>query len=78
MVVGYVFIGAAPSKEFDIYTQLLKIPEIRDVHVLYGEYDLIAKVESDNYPHLANVVFNQIRDIEGILQTKTAPEIGNH
>jgi DNA-binding Lrp family transcriptional regulator len=78
MVVGYVFIDAAPTKEFDIYTQLLKIPQIRDVHVLYGEYDLIAKVESDDYPQLADVVFNRIRDIKGIVQTKTAPEIAIH
>jgi DNA-binding Lrp family transcriptional regulator len=75
MVVGYVFINAAPSTEFDIYTKLLEIPEIKDVHVLFGQHDLIAKIESDNYNQLANLVRDNIREIDGILYTKTAPEV---
>jgi len=74
MVVGYVFIDAAPSKEFDIYTKLLEIPQIRDVHVLFGQHDLIAKIESDDYLQLADVVYEKIREIDGIIGTKTAPE----
>ncbi|UCC41420.1 MAG: Lrp/AsnC ligand binding domain-containing protein [Thermoplasmata archaeon] len=74
MVVGYVFIGAAPSTEFGIYTKLLEIPQIKDVHVLFGEYDLIAKIESDSYNQLADLVEKEIRDIDGIVNTKTAPE----
>ena len=74
MVVGYVFIDAAPSTEFEIYTKLLEIPQIKDVHVLFGEHDLIAKIESDNYSQLADLVRQEIRDIAGILGTKTAPE----
>ena len=75
MVVGYVFIDVAPSTEFEIYTKLLKIPEIQDVYVLFGEHDLIAKVESNSYSSLGDLVQKQIRDIEGIVYTKTAPEI---
>ena len=74
MVIGYVFIDAAPSTEFNIYTKLMEIPQIRDVHVLFGQYDLIAKVESDDYLQLANVISQKIREIEGIVGTKTAPE----
>ena len=75
MVVGYVFIDTAPSTEFEIYTKLLEIPQIKDVHVLFGEHDLIAKIESDTYNQLADLVRQEIRDIAGILGTKTAPEI---
>lgn len=75
MVVGYVFIDVAPSKEFDICTQLMEIPQIRDVHLIFGEHDLVVKVESDSYNQLADIVYQRIREIRGIIHTKTAPEV---
>jgi anthranilate phosphoribosyltransferase len=74
MVVGYVFIDAVPSKEFAIYTQLLEMPQIKDVHIISGQYDLIAKVEFDTYKQLTDFITEQIRVINGIVSTKTAPE----
>jgi len=71
MAIGFVLITAAPAHEHEIYHQLSKIPEIIELHPLFGEYDLIAKIEADDFESLGDIVVNKIRSIEGIIDTKT-------
>ena len=71
MVIGFVFISTAPAHEHDVYTNLSKVPEIIELHPLFGEYDLIAKIEADDFENLGVVVVNKIRSIDGVIDTKT-------
>ena len=71
MVVGFVLISAAPAHEHDVYNKISKIPETVELHPLFGEYDLIAKIEAENFDKLGNVVVTKIRSIKGVLDTKT-------
>ena len=61
MAIGFVLISAAPAREHDVYNKLSKVPEIIELHPLFGEYDLIAKIE----------FVNKIRSIDGVIDTKT-------
>jgi DNA-binding Lrp family transcriptional regulator len=71
MAVGFVLISAAPSKEHDVYNHLLKVPEIVELHPLFGEYDLIAKIEASDFDSLGQIIVNRIRTIDGVMDTKT-------
>src|SRR5437879_3621658 len=71
MAVGFVLISAAPGKEHDVYNTLLKVSEIVELHPLFGEYDLIAKLEAADFDTLGHVIVNKIRSIEGVVDTKT-------
>lgn len=71
MAVGFVLISAAPGKEHAVYAQLLKVSEISELHPLFGEYDLIAKVEAPDLDSLGQVVVGKIRSIDGVVDTKT-------
>ena len=71
MAIGFVLITIAPALEHDVYTKLSKVPEIIELHPLFGEYDLLAKIEADDFESLGVIVVNKIRSIEGILDTKT-------
>jgi len=51
--------------------QTLKIPEIIELLPLFGEYDLIAKIEAEYFEKLGEVVVSKIRSIEGVIDTKT-------
>ncbi len=42
---------------------------------LFGEYDLIAKVEADSYDAFEDVVVSKIRTIEGVKSTKTLARV---
>jgi DNA-binding Lrp family transcriptional regulator len=71
MAIGFVLINAAPAREHDVYNKLSKVPEIIELHPLFGEYDLIAKIEADDFEDLGVVVVNKIRSIDGVIDTKT-------
>ncbi len=71
MVVGFVLISTAPGKEHDVYNQLKDMPEIVEIHPLFGEYDLIAKIEVKDFNLLGKIVVDKIRTIDGVIDTKT-------
>lgn len=71
MAVGYVLITTRPAKEMMVYDELRKCREVCEVHPLFGEYDIIAKIDTENTNGVGTVVSDKIRLIEGIKDTKT-------
>jgi len=71
MVLGYVLINIAPTHEQDVFNKLSKASDIIEIHPLFGEYDLLAKIEAKDYEKLVEILINNIRPIEGIIDTKT-------
>jgi DNA-binding Lrp family transcriptional regulator len=45
--------------------------EITESHTLFGGYDIVARVEAENYEKLGDIVLNKIRTIEGVMDTVT-------
>jgi DNA-binding Lrp family transcriptional regulator len=71
MAVGFVLINVAPAHEHEVYNKLSKIPQIVELHPLFGEYDLIAKIDANDFEELGTIIVNKIRSIVGVLDTKT-------
>lgn len=71
MAVGYILITTQPSKEMDVYNLLREIKEVEEVHPLFGEYDIIAKLRAENADSIGRIVVEKIREIDGIIETKT-------
>lgn len=71
MVIGYVLISVAPSKLKKIFKELSSIPKINELNALFGEYDIIAKIEVDDVEQLAKIVIEKVRTITGIVDTRT-------
>ena len=71
MATGFVLITTKPGKEHYVRARLDEIKEVTSRWMLFGEYDLIAKVESDEEYNLTRVIVEEIRPISGITDTKT-------
>ena len=71
MAIGFVLVSAAPGKEQEVYNGLQKVAQITELHPLFGEYDLIAKIEAEDFDTLGKVVVDKIRAIDGVVDTKT-------
>jgi DNA-binding Lrp family transcriptional regulator len=71
MVIGFVLISTIAGKEHDVYASLIDMKEIIELHPLFGEYDIIAKIETENFDDLGKIVVENIRTINGVLNTKT-------
>jgi len=71
VAIGFVLITIVPTHEHDVSTKLSKVSEVIELHPLFGEYDLIAKIEAEDFEKLGSIVVNKIRSIEGVIDTKT-------
>ena len=71
MPVGFVLINTAPELGHEVYNKLLKVPQILEVCPLFGKYDLIAKIEAEDFEKLGEIVINKIRSMKGVIDTKT-------
>ena len=72
MTTGFVLISTAPSKERSVYSELLKIHEIVELHAISSDHGLIAKVETKDTNHLSEIVLKRIRSIPGVIDTDTS------
>ncbi|MEM4257737.1 MAG: Lrp/AsnC ligand binding domain-containing protein [Candidatus Thermoplasmatota archaeon] len=75
MAIGFVLINVTPTLERKVFETLSKIQEIKELYQLFGEYDIIAKVETKDYESLGDIVVNTIRSVQGVLNTKTLTAI---
>ena len=71
MATGFVLITTKPGKEKDIRNELDQISQVVNRWMLFGEFDLIAKIEADDEYTLTRVIVEEIRTILGIVDTKT-------
>ena len=72
MVVAFVFIKVKAARAKHVLNALRKIHGIKEVYALYGQMDIMAKVETESLRDLGNIVTNYIQLIDGIIETSTA------
>ena len=71
MSSGYVLVNVEPGSESSVFEQLSKLTFVTDINHLFGDYDIIIKVEADGIGIIAGMVVESIRSISGISNTKT-------
>ena len=71
MAIGFVLISTVPAKEHDVFSALSNVDEIVEIHPLFGEYDIIAKIEAEDFNQLGQIVIDKIRTVNGVIDTKT-------
>ncbi|MEM0139909.1 MAG: Lrp/AsnC ligand binding domain-containing protein [Ferroplasma sp.] len=75
MSVAFVLISVIPGKEHEVYNRISMLKYITEVHPLLGEYDMIARIDTENMSEIGKLVIQDIRTISGVVDTKTLTEI---
>lgn len=71
MSVGYVLVNVEPGSEVNVFNAASSLSFVTDANLLFGDHDLIVKLEADNMGDIARLVVESIRAIPGVLNTKT-------
>lgn len=71
MATAFVLINVETGREREVYDSLMEIDEVIEVYPLFGEYDLITKVETKWFDDLSEVVVEKVRGIVGVTDTET-------
>lgn len=70
MTLVYLLIRAEHGKDGLVKAALSKFDEIIEIHEVFGRYDIIVKVETENTKKFRRFINNKIRIIEGIKSTE--------
>ncbi|MBJ07616.1 MAG: AsnC family transcriptional regulator [Euryarchaeota archaeon] len=69
--LAWILISCEPGRERDVYLQLLDMPVVSEVSVVYGELDLVARIDFESEREMSKTLIEEMRHVEGIRKTET-------
>jgi DNA-binding Lrp family transcriptional regulator len=66
-----VLINAEIGAESDVLKGLKDIPEVKESHMVYGVYDIIARIQTDTMQELKDIISWKIRRLDKVRSTLT-------
>jgi DNA-binding Lrp family transcriptional regulator len=76
MPIAFVLINSEAGTEKKVVNELKKIQEVKEVYVVYGTYDIIAKVEAETMDKLKDIVTWKTRRLDNVISTLTMIVMG--
>ncbi|MCP8310966.1 MAG: Lrp/AsnC ligand binding domain-containing protein [Candidatus Methylarchaceae archaeon HK02M1] len=71
MPLAFVLINADLGAEEELVGELKKIENVKEVYIVYGVYDIIAKIEADSMEKVKETVTWNIRRLDKVRSTLT-------
>lgn len=71
MISAYLLARVKPNKDREVLEKLRRLGPVKEAATLYGEYDVIAKLEVESLEDLDTFIFDTVRTIAGIDATTT-------
>ncbi|BFH73347.1 Lrp/AsnC ligand binding domain-containing protein [Sulfurisphaera javensis] len=71
MASAIVLINTDAGGEDEVFERLKSMNEVTEVHVVYGVYDIVVKIEADSMDKLKDFVTNTIRKLPKVRSTLT-------
>ncbi|MEM0084966.1 MAG: Lrp/AsnC ligand binding domain-containing protein [Candidatus Methanomethylicia archaeon] len=71
MSTAFVLINTEIGSEREVAKELVKIDGVEEAYVIYGVYDIIAKVKAENLDKLKEIITLKIRKMEKVRSTLT-------
>lgn len=71
MPSAFVLVNADIGSEEEVLRDLEPISEVKEAHMVYGVYDIIARVETETMQDLKDVISARIRRLDNIRSTLT-------
>lgn len=68
---AFILLKTEPSREREVYLVLSDIDSVVETHALYGEYDLLVRVQCENSKALTTLLMQTMRQISGVRETET-------
>ncbi|MEM2917087.1 MAG: Lrp/AsnC family transcriptional regulator [Candidatus Bathyarchaeia archaeon] len=69
--VSYRLKEGAPLSQRKIAQEIAKFPEVQEVHIITGDFDILVKVKEKDVNQMGKFVIDKLRMVEGIEKTLT-------
>ena len=71
MATAFVLINAEIGAEREVLKGLKEIPEVKEAHMVYGVYDIIARIQTETMQELKDILSWKIRRLDKVRSTLT-------
>ncbi len=71
MPKAIVLINTEMGADEEVFEALKQVPEVKAVYMVYGLYDIVAVVESDDMGTLRDIVYRHLRSSPKVRSTLT-------
>ena len=69
--LAWILISCEPGRERDVYLQLLEMSAVSEVSVVYGELDLVARIDFESEKEMSRTLIEEMRHVEGVRKAET-------
>ena len=70
-VLAYVLFKVSSGTEREVAQKLIEFDEVLHADIIFGEYDVVAKMSTKDLDSLENFVSEKIRTVPNVLVTST-------
>ena len=71
MITCFILIRIQANQEDQVYDALSKVKNIEGIREVFGEYDMIARIEAKNLKEMRIIIISKVRSVPGVLATTT-------
>jgi DNA-binding Lrp family transcriptional regulator len=71
MVTAFVMVVSEPGKEKELAEELRRLPQVKQLWEVYGEYDIVARLGVESLQILDSFVREKIRRMTSVRLTTT-------
>lgn len=73
---AFVFVAYNPHDQKldqrEVAKRIARFPEVLDVHIITGDWDILLKVKVKDVPSVGNFVIDKLRGVDGVDKTQTS------
>jgi len=70
-MLAYVLVSLNEPNEESMLSNFVDMPEVLESHILFGEWDLLLKVQLDSAEAIGSFVIDKVRSLEEVELTST-------
>lgn len=71
MIAAYVLMRIKPGMDRSVLHEVRKLAQVKAVETVYGEYDMLIKIEMETLDELDSFIFDTVRNIKGVQGSTT-------
>jgi DNA-binding Lrp family transcriptional regulator len=71
MARAFVLLNTELGAESEVMKDMKMVVEIKEAHLVYGVYDIIARIEADTMEDLKNIISWKVRRLNRVRSTLT-------
>ncbi len=71
MIRAYALLRIKPGMDRSVFQTVQKLKPVNDLETVYGEYDLLMKIQVETMDDLDAFIFDTVRTVQGVERTTT-------